>query len=571
MLSYFPQIYRDELLYSVLARYHRHTGSTSPTQTLEDLFGNRHVHASLDLPGHLARLVRRIPPERGLSSQRMVYELTLYPYFLAFSDEIRRHDALLAMTKNGAAGLHMRLGLAATLVPAISQLRYCPACVNEMDATLGELYWRRSHQLPGVLVCIDHGEPLRLSQVRLGRESPHAFIAALRDNCQHGETPSIERSSSTWHRIEDLAQRSTSLLNQMPPPRAPEEWRSDYHDALVDRGFLRGNAKMALARLNEQFLQFHRLEWLRHLLGNKVHAGFDLWSAVFSRKRGGSPHPLYHLLLQQFLDCCPQIEGPFGRGPWPCLNPLEPHQGQLLIHSVSTHRNRKWTIGVFRCDCGYQYCRHVNEDGLVSDRHRPLAYGRIFEIGLREAIRSGESLRSTARLLHVDANTVRRQCVQLGLSPRWLLLGSPKECRNQHARISAPTKRARQRTNHPDSVSDQLDVVWREKVLAAAAVIRAIDPPQRVSKTRLERQIDRPGCLQKKFAYLPLTATAIQEVLESVETFRLRRVKWAVAQLQAQGITPMPWRVQRKAGLRHLSPQEIELNFPDLGAFARRS
>ena len=37
MLSYFPATYPDELLYSVLARYHRHTCSTSPKWTMNDL------------------------------------------------------------------------------------------------------------------------------------------------------------------------------------------------------------------------------------------------------------------------------------------------------------------------------------------------------------------------------------------------------------------------------------------------------------------------------------------------------------------------------------------------------
>jgi hypothetical protein len=572
MLSYFPQIYRDELLYSVLARYHRHTGSTSPKQTLEDLFGNRNVHACLDLPGHLAQLEQRIPPERNLTSQRMIHELTLYPYYLAFADESKRQNAQRAMSESGTAGLHMRLGLTAALVPSITQLRYCPVCIEEMGATQGELYWRRSHQLPGVAVCVDHGEPLRLSQVRLGRESPHAYIAASQDNCQGGEALGPERTHAAWNHVEDLTRRSVSLLNQMPPGRTAEEWRAGYHDALADRGFLRGNAKLAAARLNEQFLHFHRPEWIRLLLGEAATSpDFDLWSAVFSRKRGGSPHPLLHLLFQQFLDDCPQVEGPFGHGPWPCLNPLEAHQGQLLIPEVSIHRNRTRTIGVFRCECGYQYCRHVDENGLANNRHRPLAYGQAFETQLREAIHSRESLRGTARLLHVNANTVRRQCLQLGLSPRWQLLGSVHDVHHRQATVISASKQDHQHRKDPELADEQLDAQWRERVLAATLAIREINPPQRVSKTRLERQLDRPGCLRKKLAHMPLTAVTLQEVIESVEAFRLRRVKWAIAQLQAQGISPMPWRVLRKAGVRRIDENAIELNPTDPGGETGRS
>ena len=47
MLPYFPAPYPDELLYSLLARYHRHTCSVSPKGTLEDLFGSRNVRVGL--------------------------------------------------------------------------------------------------------------------------------------------------------------------------------------------------------------------------------------------------------------------------------------------------------------------------------------------------------------------------------------------------------------------------------------------------------------------------------------------------------------------------------------------
>ncbi|OQS31315.1 hypothetical protein B0T40_22655 [Chromobacterium haemolyticum] len=122
MLAYFPQIYPDELLYSVLARYHRHTGSTSPKQTLDDLFGDRHVIARPDLPGHLELLVQRIPASRDLSRVRVIMELTLYPYFLAFADGVRRGYARQAMEARGTSGLYLKLGLAASRVPVVNVL-----------------------------------------------------------------------------------------------------------------------------------------------------------------------------------------------------------------------------------------------------------------------------------------------------------------------------------------------------------------------------------------------------------------------------------------------------------------
>lgn len=48
--------------------------------------------------------------------------------------------------------------------PLLKSLRFCLACARQdaLDAGIG--WWRREHQLPGVDVCIHHGEPLNLVQ-----------------------------------------------------------------------------------------------------------------------------------------------------------------------------------------------------------------------------------------------------------------------------------------------------------------------------------------------------------------------------------------------------------------------
>ena len=39
-------------------------------------------------------------------------------------------------------------------------LRYCPKCASRHRSSLGIALWRMSHQLPGVVVCTEHGQPL---------------------------------------------------------------------------------------------------------------------------------------------------------------------------------------------------------------------------------------------------------------------------------------------------------------------------------------------------------------------------------------------------------------------------
>ena len=61
----FPVPYPDELIYSLVARAGIHLGLTSPKQLLDEVFANRHVIATVDLPNHLASLVQLLP-ESGL-------------------------------------------------------------------------------------------------------------------------------------------------------------------------------------------------------------------------------------------------------------------------------------------------------------------------------------------------------------------------------------------------------------------------------------------------------------------------------------------------------------------------
>ena len=60
MLGFFPTPYPDELLYSLIARYHLRSGSISPKITLSELFGSTSTIATIDLPANLNNLTKRL-------------------------------------------------------------------------------------------------------------------------------------------------------------------------------------------------------------------------------------------------------------------------------------------------------------------------------------------------------------------------------------------------------------------------------------------------------------------------------------------------------------------------------
>lgn len=80
VLGYFPEIYEDEMLYSVMARYHRHVGNPAISMSNVDLFGRTHIRSTFDMPSYVSDLAKRIPEGRGLTAQRLATEHTHMPY-----------------------------------------------------------------------------------------------------------------------------------------------------------------------------------------------------------------------------------------------------------------------------------------------------------------------------------------------------------------------------------------------------------------------------------------------------------------------------------------------------------
>ena len=67
----FPVPHPDELLYSVVARAGVRKGITSPKQLLDEVFGDRSVIATVDLPNRLHRINSLLPRSLGFSVERL--------------------------------------------------------------------------------------------------------------------------------------------------------------------------------------------------------------------------------------------------------------------------------------------------------------------------------------------------------------------------------------------------------------------------------------------------------------------------------------------------------------------
>lgn len=295
----------------------------------------------------------------------------------------------------------------------------------------------------------------------------------------------------------------------------------------------------------------------------------------------------------------PTTYHPFGQAPWPCLNPVCPQYRQPAIQTCQLEYKESGRVsGVFACSCGFVYVRG-QPDRSADDCFRAgkyLAFGPVWEAELRRLWTDPTlSLRQMALRLGVDLTTVTRQAAKLGcpfpppgakLKPNSTLTQrpslqpqtpSPATYQQQRAKWLAAlaanpefSRRTLQRSQR--SLYDWLHrhdkewlmahlppprqsrppqprpsrVNWEERDgqlvhevrLAAERLSHRPGRPTRISLPALRREIRTFALLPKPLDKLPLTRAVLAQVLETHEAYGVRKVRWAAACYQQEGVQP---------------------------------
>ena len=182
MISYFPQIYPDELLYSQLARYYYKSGYMAYIFAAEDLFTNRWVRPDIEFLNSYTQDAYGVIT-KNMPLYEVIMKHTMFPYYGRFLDKERRNKAFSALV-NMQGGYRNLLAIPKTNKERY--LRYCPLCVNEDRQKYGETYWHRMHQMIGVDVCPIHFCALLSSDVLIGSKAPPRLVTAeevASENC----------------------------------------------------------------------------------------------------------------------------------------------------------------------------------------------------------------------------------------------------------------------------------------------------------------------------------------------------------------------------------------------------
>lgn len=289
----FPAPYPDELVYSLVARAGIHLGVTSPKQLLDEVFANRHVIATVDLPNHLAPLVQHLPENMGLDVARLAYLHTLFPIYAPFTTEERRRYCIEQMAWGSNGAIHLILGVAASRIKQSHSLRYCPQCLQNQCRDHGEYYWQRQWQVMGADCCLEHGSLLEANIERHAYHR-HQFFAASPLDC-----PLLPQPYADVHAIRISRQVTTLLQRQPDTSPSFSQWTAFYHQLANLVGCAKGSHVKHEA-IHELVLARWSADWLK-LHGLSLNRDSDHWLQTIFRKHRKSFSYLEHIVVLDSL------------------------------------------------------------------------------------------------------------------------------------------------------------------------------------------------------------------------------------------------------------------------------
>lgn len=604
MILQFPTPYPGELLYSTIGRYNLRSGNIFWKHTLDDLFGKRTMSATAFLPSGIRSLVERLPENTTIDEQMLVDENTLFPFYTKFLTKDKALSIYEAMLSDDGKKIYMQSGIMASSIPQNKYFKYCPACLK--DDNYGEMYWQRLHQLPGKLICSKHGLYLEDSSVPIINSNKHSFILPNESNCDLTKENPVDEDTLQIHL--DFQVQAERLLNVQAEYKTFTHFTEFYRKHLIEKGFASINGKVNQRRLHEAFRDFYSDRFLGSLSIDVKSS--DLWLATITRKHRKSFHPYYHILLLNFFgldvddvfrETSTNVEY-FGKSKWPCLNIVCSKYKMDAIPKVSvrTCEKTKLPIGRFECpNCGFSYTRKGKEQKW-EDRYnytRIMEFGSLWKKELQSLLGQNLSYREIARKLHVDTNTVikykflKSECIQIKKTSNqskgevirsqrqeWLLLmqGNPNLSKTELRQLKPSTYIFLYRhdkewlnENSPQKLRVKVEnnrVNWQvrdqellQRVQKATEELKKLNGKMiRITVKSLGDAIGERALLEQHMDKMPRLKAFINEVRETDQEFRLRRVQSVILEMKEKGELVKSWKVLRKAGIKKRFLKEIK-------------
>lgn len=177
MITYFPEIYPDELVYSWFCRYYVHSGCFTHSMALQELLYKRCNNPSKEFIGHLNPDTEKMIKEI-YDINELIINHTMFPQYARFIPSEQKKEALYRLGHDFCDAHHLFAILPRS--EGEQNLRFCPLCMKEDREKYGETYWHRKHQIRNMSICTKH--KCRLEQSDVTAKSEQTFILCPAEN-----------------------------------------------------------------------------------------------------------------------------------------------------------------------------------------------------------------------------------------------------------------------------------------------------------------------------------------------------------------------------------------------------
>lgn len=300
IVAYFPKIYPDEILFSVLGRYHTYSGNKFVLYTLEDLYSDTIPQKiNIDLPRGIKGLLSHIPSNSGYRSDLIIQNNTLFNYYAPFISSIKQMELIDYMKCNEKNNINSFFRTTNKYSIIKKNLFYCPLCTQEDWEKYGEFYFHKLHQVPTVFVCQKH--KCYLNEYPIPISIKNTMIIYKHDYEMVDKRPVYEQNDILLSELVQISNSAEYLLEKRNRKISSDSLYQKYlallvkHDYINSRGYI---DKKLLCNHIKNYYSTHILMKYNCVpdINNK-----DNWINIITQKSYKRLDPICHILLIQSL------------------------------------------------------------------------------------------------------------------------------------------------------------------------------------------------------------------------------------------------------------------------------
>ena len=234
-IGYLPEVYPDELFFSLVSRKLVHSGHALHSVVLREFFCKRSDNPSKEFLGNLNEDAKKLIHEKIMPIRSVLLRHTMVPQYARFLPLAEKKEAIRRMEFDYCDPHFLFPILVRNEEDAF--LRYCPCCLREQKQAFGEAYWCRQHQLRGARICYKHG--CWLEQSTVSAKSEHGFKLcpaeeyAVIDTPRYCNNPELLRYTRF---ISDVFDTPMDFTTDVP-------FTAVLHNALLDTKYMKSSGK----------------------------------------------------------------------------------------------------------------------------------------------------------------------------------------------------------------------------------------------------------------------------------------------------------------------------------------